>query len=175
MKNPYSFLKDELAILEIRKHKWIESEKIGYEIGFATATLDWIKRYGEGFKQFRLSLKNPDNILSEKRRHRRFNFKFPVQIKTSEENFNCQTNDISLIGLSCSIPKFIPFNTETNVTIGFQKEEETLIPTSFRFKSRVARILKPQAPGDLKLYQVFVPFNEKVRDFLRTHTELLKN
>ena len=53
MENDYSFLKDELALNEIRKHKWIESEKCGREIGFATAAFDWIKRYGYAFKQCR--------------------------------------------------------------------------------------------------------------------------
>ena len=43
MTEHYSFLNDELALLEIRKHKWIESEKCGREIGFASAALDWIK------------------------------------------------------------------------------------------------------------------------------------
>lgn len=27
---------------EILKHKWIESEKVGYDIGFERALLDWI-------------------------------------------------------------------------------------------------------------------------------------
>ena len=49
----YPFLKDELAINEIRKHKWIESEKAGCEIGFATAAHDWISKYGETWLQFR--------------------------------------------------------------------------------------------------------------------------
>ncbi|MCK5013580.1 MAG: hypothetical protein KAS66_07155 [Candidatus Omnitrophica bacterium] len=49
----YSFLKDELALEEIRKHKWIESEKQKKEIGFATAAVDWIKKYGQSWKAFR--------------------------------------------------------------------------------------------------------------------------
>ncbi len=49
----YPFLKDELAIHEIRKHKWIESEKAGREIGFASAAFDWITKYGESWLQFR--------------------------------------------------------------------------------------------------------------------------
>ena len=49
----YPFLKDELAVNEIRKHKWIESEKAGREIGFATAAFDWITQYGEAWLQFR--------------------------------------------------------------------------------------------------------------------------
>lgn len=54
MKNVrYSFLNDTLALEEIRKHKWIESEKAGREIGFATAAVDWIKKYGEQWLRFR--------------------------------------------------------------------------------------------------------------------------
>jgi hypothetical protein len=30
---------------EILKHKWIESEKVGYDIGFERALLDWIVKY----------------------------------------------------------------------------------------------------------------------------------
>lgn len=36
---------------EIRKHKWIESEKIGRDIGFATAAIDWIKNHGEEWRK----------------------------------------------------------------------------------------------------------------------------
>ena len=32
---------------EIRKHKWLESEKVGRDIGFATAAIDWIKKHSE--------------------------------------------------------------------------------------------------------------------------------
>lgn len=47
MKTDYPFLQDTQARHEIYKHKWIESEKAGREIGFASAALDWISRYGE--------------------------------------------------------------------------------------------------------------------------------
>ncbi|NJK91477.1 MAG: hypothetical protein HC904_06425 [Blastochloris sp.] len=30
---------------EILKHKWIESEKLGYDIGFEKALLDWIVKH----------------------------------------------------------------------------------------------------------------------------------
>lgn len=36
---------------EIRKHKWIESEKKGRDIGFATAAIDWIKKHGEEWRK----------------------------------------------------------------------------------------------------------------------------
>ena len=30
---------------EILRHKWIESEKVGYDIGFERALMDWIVKY----------------------------------------------------------------------------------------------------------------------------------
>jgi hypothetical protein len=52
----YPFLKDELVLQEIRKHKWIESEKAGREIGFATAAYDWICRHGEDWLRHQISV-----------------------------------------------------------------------------------------------------------------------
>jgi hypothetical protein len=31
--------------IEIEKHKWIESEKIGRDVGFEHALTDWISKY----------------------------------------------------------------------------------------------------------------------------------
>jgi hypothetical protein len=38
---------------EILKHKWIESEKAGHDIGFEKALLDWIVRYRSGWREKR--------------------------------------------------------------------------------------------------------------------------
>ncbi|PWU08973.1 MAG: hypothetical protein C5B47_03955 [Verrucomicrobia bacterium] len=38
---------------EILRHKWIESEKVGHDIGFEKALLDWIVRYRSGWQQAR--------------------------------------------------------------------------------------------------------------------------
>ncbi len=40
-------LKDEKVLKEIEKFKWIESEKVGHDIGFAKASEDWLSRYGK--------------------------------------------------------------------------------------------------------------------------------
>ena len=61
-KEKYSFLNDECAKFEIRKHKWMISEQAGREIGFATAAVDWIKNYGDAWRLYRFSkLFNQDN------------------------------------------------------------------------------------------------------------------
>jgi hypothetical protein len=40
---------------EILKHKWIESEKAGYDIGFEKALLDWIVKHRANWRLQRQS------------------------------------------------------------------------------------------------------------------------
>ena len=35
---------------EILKHKWLESEKAGYDIGFERALLDWIRKHRDKWR-----------------------------------------------------------------------------------------------------------------------------
>ena len=41
---------------EILKHKWLESERLGYDIGFERALLDWIRKHREGWRAARRQL-----------------------------------------------------------------------------------------------------------------------
>lgn len=38
---------------EILRHKWIESEKVGHDIGFEKALLDWIVKYRSSWRSQR--------------------------------------------------------------------------------------------------------------------------
>lgn len=38
---------------EVLKHKWLESERLGYDIGFERALLDWIRKHREGWRTAR--------------------------------------------------------------------------------------------------------------------------
>ena len=38
---------------EILKHKWIESEKVGYDIGFHKALMDWITHHKSEYTKAR--------------------------------------------------------------------------------------------------------------------------
>ena len=44
---------------EILKHKWIESEKTGHDIGFERALLDWIVKYRSEWRRNRKSPQPP--------------------------------------------------------------------------------------------------------------------
>lgn len=44
---------------EILKHKWIESEKAGEDIGFERALLDWIRNHRESWRKDRNGLLRP--------------------------------------------------------------------------------------------------------------------
>ncbi|MBF0504944.1 MAG: hypothetical protein HQL14_07575 [Candidatus Omnitrophica bacterium] len=43
--DPKKLLRNKKVIEEINRHKWLESEIAGYDIGFEAATEDWLKRY----------------------------------------------------------------------------------------------------------------------------------
>lgn len=50
---------------EILKHKWIESEKAGRDVGFEKALLDWIRNHRDDWKSGRRV--GSDNTRSEQR------------------------------------------------------------------------------------------------------------
>ena len=54
MKKRFSFLKNQRALAEIRKYRWVKSKELGQEVGFATAALDWIKQHGQSWKEFHI-------------------------------------------------------------------------------------------------------------------------
>ena len=46
---------------EILKHKWLESEKAGHDIGFETALIDWVLNHREKWRNARKKvLKNKE-------------------------------------------------------------------------------------------------------------------
>jgi len=38
---------------EILRHKWLESERLGYDIGFERALLDWIRKHRDDWRKAR--------------------------------------------------------------------------------------------------------------------------
>ena len=54
MKNA-ELLKDENVKKEIERHKWLESEKAGFDIGFNKAAEDWLNRFSDAWMSQNLS------------------------------------------------------------------------------------------------------------------------
>lgn len=44
---------------EILRHKWFESERLGYDIGFERALLDWIRKHREEWRKSRRQRPGP--------------------------------------------------------------------------------------------------------------------
>ncbi|GFH99069.1 hypothetical protein IMSAGC004_01471 [Bacteroidaceae bacterium] len=51
-------LKNKKAVEEINRHRWIESEKAGHDIGFETASLDWLERFSKAWMDYHMPQKN---------------------------------------------------------------------------------------------------------------------
>lgn len=50
---------------EILRHKWIESERLGYDIGFERALLDWIRKHREAWRANRRTKMQTASGLSQ--------------------------------------------------------------------------------------------------------------
>ncbi len=69
-KEPDSFFKNSALYQEflaereeILKHKWIESEKAGTDIGFEKALLDWIVKHRSAWRASRIRVSSPSSSL----------------------------------------------------------------------------------------------------------------
>ncbi|MFC1646247.1 hypothetical protein ACFL2Y_03610 [Candidatus Omnitrophota bacterium] len=107
MENTYSFLKDPRALAEIRKHKWIESQKANQEIGFATAAVDWIKNYGQAWKRIHVREEKDDSVFIERRKYRRFKIETCIELMKEGRRFLACVINANIFGLLCRSSEFI--------------------------------------------------------------------
>lgn len=170
MKNKYSFLKDNLALIEIRKHQWIESEKQKTEIGFATAAVDWVKKYGHTWKLARIGLEEKNDILLERRRYRRFQRALPLDISSQGTTIKTQTHDISLVGVSCQTCISLEELHDPEICIYFDDKNPR---ARIRLKAQVLRCTEEKSSRNGRTYHNVLVLNESSRDFLREHRDAL--
>ncbi len=52
--DPKQLLQNRDALGEIARHQWIESEKAGRDIGFETASEDWLKRFSKAWMDYHM-------------------------------------------------------------------------------------------------------------------------
>lgn len=53
--DPKKLLRNKKVIEEITRHKWLESEIAGYDIGFEAAAEDWLKRHANAWVRYHMS------------------------------------------------------------------------------------------------------------------------
>ena len=51
---PLELLKDPRAKEEIERHRWIESEKAGCDIGFERASAEWINKFSSAWIKYHM-------------------------------------------------------------------------------------------------------------------------
>ena len=59
--DPKKLLRNKKVIAEINRHKWLESEIAGYDIGFEAATEDWLKKHAAAWINYHMN-PNPPKI-----------------------------------------------------------------------------------------------------------------
>ena len=47
-------LKNKKVIDEINRHRWIESEKAGHDIGFERASVEWLEKFSLAWMQYHM-------------------------------------------------------------------------------------------------------------------------
>lgn len=162
-------LANELARWEIERHKWIESEKAGRDIGFEAAMEDWVQEHGRSWLQQQRRAKQEDYIFCERRRHRRFPIGLHVRLEHEQMVIQTTTRDINILGFSCRLPVHIPEHSFLGVTLKPCHTENPQEHHVFRYTSRVIKT----TPHEYGIDTV-IPFNETVRDYFRDQTELFK-
>ena len=137
MEKNYSFLKDERAVEEIRKHKWLESQKQNREVGFATAAVDWIKRFGGAWKQVHVREERDYTLLFERRRFRRFRVNSQVTLCKDDTAIVVKAHEMSFAGIACVSDDYIPVSRE--VTLSFDVKTPAIFVLNAWRRNRIVQ------------------------------------
>jgi len=161
VKGSYPYLRDPRSIAEIRKHQWIESEKAGHEIGFGTAAIDWVAKYG---KQWEVACAKIDkNVFIENRKFRRFEFESSVALTYENKTITVRTIDISSLGLLCIAKE--PLHSETGVTLRWSFNTDNKSGIIFSGKISRAWPRKNNSAEFQLLIKFDQPSQEKIENF----------
>ncbi len=56
-------LADKRVVAEIERHLWIESERVGYDIGYEKAQEDWLKKFSLAWMEYHM----PEELLKNRK------------------------------------------------------------------------------------------------------------
>lgn len=54
-------LNNKKVVEEINRHRWIESEKAGRDIGFEQASTDWLERFSQAWMDYHMPKQRPSS------------------------------------------------------------------------------------------------------------------
>jgi hypothetical protein len=54
-------LNNKKVVEEINRHRWIESEKAGRDIGFERASTDWLERFSHAWMDYHMPKQRPSS------------------------------------------------------------------------------------------------------------------
>ena len=153
MKDNYPYFKDPRALAEIRKHRWIESQKAGREAGFPSAAVDWIKKYGEKWKRIHAQEYRNEEIFLERRKYRRFKLQGMVQLLRESISIFAKPIDLSFFGLLCRTDEGLSLGSNIKVRMSLELQQSKKDLECFGRIERVVCV-------GLNRYDVFLSFNE---------------
>jgi len=162
MKQKFNYLQHDKAVNEMLKHKWIESQKSGRDIGFATAALDWIKRFGQSWKR---TNNINDNLvhdelqeLIERRKYRRFKANWPIKIKSDNLKLDTQIKEFNHIGLDFFSDAPIPTESYIEITVLSSNDNRTF--SNMHLRAKVIKNTSYQGSHNQnKKYLIFTLFD----------------
>lgn len=59
-------LRNRKVIAEINRHKWLESEIAGYDIGFEAAAEDWLRKHASAWIKYHFKISSNKKSASKK-------------------------------------------------------------------------------------------------------------
>lgn len=152
----YSFLNDPRALAEIRKHKWIESQKGGREIGFATAAVDWIKNYGEQWRRIHAQEEKDASVFIERRKYRRFRMEAHVKLTRENRRFLARAININIFGLLCRSSEYLAPGNEMKLELQLAPHLQDLISCGAVIQRAVAK-----NPHEYEMFLEFDSYGQK--------------
>jgi len=57
-------LKNKKVVDEINRHRWIESERAGHDIGFESASTQWLEKFSKAWMQYHMPKQRRSPITS---------------------------------------------------------------------------------------------------------------
>jgi hypothetical protein len=156
LKTTYPYLQDPRALAEIRKHQWIESQKKGQEVGFATAAVEWITNYGKVWKEIHVKDHDDKSIFLERRKYRRFQLDCAVELIKNDTLYLTDGIDVSFFGLTCRSMEHIPIRCEVDVHLPLDRHSRQRVV----YHGTVERVL----PLDVHHYQLYICFDDRTQE-----------